>query len=142
LGRDTAHRLSACLPHRPKRQYASTALAVPESRRAPRQPLRFQGQYFDEETGLHYNRFRYYAPDIGRFISQDPIGLCQSDKPSIQQLVLHLLHQLALLADAVGHLHHHRPQQQLANWRDESWRQEMVAWPTIKTRIYPADRSQ
>ena len=39
------------------------------------QPLRFQGQYFDEETGLHYNRFRYFDPDIGRFISQDPIGI-------------------------------------------------------------------
>ena len=36
---------------------------------------RFQGQYFDIETGLHYNRFRYFDPDIGRFISQDPIGL-------------------------------------------------------------------
>ncbi|ECA8972391.1 RHS repeat-associated core domain-containing protein [Salmonella enterica subsp. enterica serovar Omuna] len=33
------------------------------------------GQYFDEETGLHYNLFRYYAPECGRFISQDPIGL-------------------------------------------------------------------
>jgi len=39
------------------------------------QNLRFQGQYFDTETGLHYNRFRYYDPDIGRFVSQDPIGL-------------------------------------------------------------------
>src|SRR5690606_7693453 len=39
------------------------------------QPLRFQGQYHDSETGLHYNRYRYYDPDIGRFISQDPIGL-------------------------------------------------------------------
>lgn len=38
------------------------------------QPLRFQGQYFDTETGLHYNRFRYYDPDIGRFVTQDPIG--------------------------------------------------------------------
>ncbi len=38
-------------------------------------PLRFQGQYFDSETGLHYNHFRYYDPDTGRFISQDPIGL-------------------------------------------------------------------
>jgi RHS repeat-associated protein len=37
--------------------------------------LRFQGQYFDEETGLHYNRFRYYEPESGRFINQDPIGL-------------------------------------------------------------------
>ncbi|RYC39743.1 RHS repeat-associated core domain-containing protein [Pectobacterium zantedeschiae] len=39
------------------------------------QPLRYQGQYFDAETGLHYNRFRYYDPDAGRFVSQDPIGL-------------------------------------------------------------------
>jgi RHS repeat-associated protein len=39
------------------------------------QPLRLQGQYFDEETGLHYNRFRYYDGDVGRFCSPDPIGL-------------------------------------------------------------------
>lgn len=38
-------------------------------------PLRFQGQYFDEETGLHYNRHRYYDPNCGQFITQDPIGL-------------------------------------------------------------------
>jgi len=37
--------------------------------------LRFQGQYADEETGLRYNLFRYYDPDVGRFVSQDPIGL-------------------------------------------------------------------
>lgn len=41
----------------------------------PIQPLRYQGQYEDEETGLHYNRFRYYDPDMARFLSQDPIGL-------------------------------------------------------------------
>ncbi|MCS0614691.1 RHS domain-containing protein [Massilia kyonggiensis] len=39
------------------------------------QPVRFQGQYYDSESGLHYNRFRYYDPDIGRFVSIDPIGL-------------------------------------------------------------------
>lgn len=39
------------------------------------QNLRFAGQYFDEETGLHYNRFRYYDPDVGRYLSQDPIAL-------------------------------------------------------------------
>ncbi len=38
-------------------------------------PLRFQGQYFDAETGLHYNRHLYYDPEIAGFISQDPIGL-------------------------------------------------------------------
>lgn len=38
-------------------------------------PFRYQGQYQDEETGLYYNRFRYYDPEIGSYISQDPIGL-------------------------------------------------------------------
>ena len=39
------------------------------------QNVRYQGQYADESTGLHYNTFRYYDPDIGRFVTQDPIGL-------------------------------------------------------------------
>ncbi|WP_159289946.1 RHS repeat domain-containing protein [Tenacibaculum maritimum] len=38
-------------------------------------PFRFSGQYEDIETGLYYNRFRYYSPDTGTYISQDPIGL-------------------------------------------------------------------
>ncbi|MDG9672352.1 RHS domain-containing protein [Hahella sp. CR1] len=38
-------------------------------------PLRFQGQYYDEETGLHYSRHRYYDPSTARFINQDPVGL-------------------------------------------------------------------
>lgn len=38
-------------------------------------PFRYQGQYEDEETGLYYNRFRYYSSDIGTFISSDPISI-------------------------------------------------------------------
>jgi RHS repeat-associated protein len=38
-------------------------------------PFRYQGQYEDVETGLYYNRFRYYSPDEGSYISKDPIGL-------------------------------------------------------------------
>ena len=38
-------------------------------------PFRYQVQYEDSETGLYYNRFRYYSPDEGMYTSQDPIGL-------------------------------------------------------------------
>ena len=38
-------------------------------------PFLYQGQYYDEEIWLAYNRFRYYSPDSGMYISQDPIGL-------------------------------------------------------------------
>ncbi|ECF2271989.1 type IV secretion protein Rhs, partial [Salmonella enterica subsp. enterica serovar Durham] len=43
--------------------------------RPVQQNLRFQGQYLDRETGLHYNLYRFYDPDTGKFISGDPIGL-------------------------------------------------------------------
>ena len=38
-------------------------------------PFRYQGQYEDEETGLYYNRFRYFDSSIGCYISQDPISI-------------------------------------------------------------------
>ncbi len=41
--------------------------------------LRFQGQYWDEETGLHYNFNRYYDPALGRYLTQDPLGLAGGD---------------------------------------------------------------
>jgi RHS repeat-associated protein len=40
-----------------------------------RTPLRFQGQYFDQESGLHYNRHRYYNPDVRRYLTPDPVKL-------------------------------------------------------------------
>ncbi|MGJ1020686.1 RHS repeat-associated core domain-containing protein, partial [Bacteroides fragilis] len=50
-------------------------------------PFRYQGQYEDEETGLYYNRFRYYSPDMGMYISSDPIGLA-GNNPTLYGYVL------------------------------------------------------
>ena len=48
--------------------YDSRELQIPQN-------MRFQGQYLERGAGLHYNTFRFYDPDIGRFITRDPIGL-------------------------------------------------------------------
>lgn len=62
-----------------KEEYQSQAIGDFEISAKALQPIRFQGQSFDAETGLHYNRFRYYDPDMGMFISRDPIGLMGGD---------------------------------------------------------------
>ena len=43
--------------------------------------LRFAGQYADEESGLHYNRHRYYDSETGQYLSPDPIGLLGGVNP-------------------------------------------------------------
>ncbi|MFJ8793346.1 DUF6531 domain-containing protein, partial [Streptomyces sp. NPDC102462] len=44
-------------------------------------PLRFPGQYADPETGLHYNYFRHYDPETGRYLTADPLGLAPAPNP-------------------------------------------------------------
>ncbi|MBF5004445.1 RHS repeat-associated core domain-containing protein [Diaphorobacter caeni] len=58
-----------------QREHALDRGNIPSDENERQQNLRFQGQYLDRETGLHYNTFRYYDADIGRFICPDPIGL-------------------------------------------------------------------
>ncbi len=43
--------------------------------------IRMQGQHLDEDLGLFYNRYRYYDPKLGRYISRDPIGLLGGRNP-------------------------------------------------------------
>jgi RHS repeat-associated protein len=45
------------------------------TRNLPPQPIRFQGQYEDAESGLFYNRYRYYDPSAAKYLTQDPISL-------------------------------------------------------------------
>ncbi|MEU5108537.1 RHS repeat-associated core domain-containing protein, partial [Streptomyces sp. NPDC021354] len=44
-------------------------------------PLRFPGQYFDPESGLHYNHHRYYDPTTARYLTPDPLGLTPDPNP-------------------------------------------------------------
>ncbi|MEU1050611.1 putative T7SS-secreted protein [Streptomyces sp. NPDC005897] len=44
-------------------------------------PLRFPGQYYDPETGLHYNYFRHYDPETARYLTPDPLGLSPAANP-------------------------------------------------------------
>jgi RHS repeat-associated protein len=57
---------------------AKEAISEAARKAGIRNPIRFQGQYEDAETGLFYNRHRYYDPDTGRYFSQDPISLMGS----------------------------------------------------------------
>ncbi|MFD7233609.1 putative T7SS-secreted protein [Streptomyces sp. NPDC059881] len=59
-------------------------------------PLRFPGQYFDPESGLHYNYLRYYDPESARYLSQDPLGLAPAPNPAAY------VHNPLLWADPLG----------------------------------------
>ncbi|MFD7920618.1 HYD1 signature containing ADP-ribosyltransferase family protein [Streptomyces sp. NPDC059740] len=59
-------------------------------------PLRFPGQYFDAETELHYNYFRYYEPGAGRYLSADPLGLPPAPNPATY------VHNPLALSDSCG----------------------------------------
>ncbi|MFE3559711.1 putative T7SS-secreted protein [Streptomyces sp. NPDC059193] len=45
-------------------------------------PLRFPGQYFDQESALHYNHFRTYDPETARYLTPDPLGLAPAPNPA------------------------------------------------------------
>ena len=58
------------------RVWGNTLEEVREPYYIEEQNLRFQGQYLDRETGLHFNTFRFYDPNVGRFTTPNPKSLC------------------------------------------------------------------
>jgi RHS repeat-associated protein len=48
--------------------------------------LRFPGQYYDGETGLHYNWHRYYEPSAGRYLTADPLGVVPDHTATLSNL--------------------------------------------------------
>ncbi|MQY16188.1 hypothetical protein SRB5_63840 [Streptomyces sp. RB5] len=66
-------------------------------------PLRFPGQYYDPETGLHYNHHRYYDPVTARFTTPDPLGLAPAPNPTAYVHNPHTWADLQGLAPTTGH---------------------------------------
>jgi RHS repeat-associated protein len=66
--------------------------------------IRLPGQYYDNETGLHYNYHRYYDPTIGRYLKADPIGLAGGINPYTYSLnnPINLIDPLGLRALTEG----------------------------------------
>ncbi len=56
---------------------AQDAISEAACKAGIRNPIRFQGQYFDDEMGLHYNRYRYYDPHTARYLIHDPSDLVE-----------------------------------------------------------------
>ena len=71
-------------------------------------PFRQLGQYEDEETVLYYNRFRYYDPNTGTYISQDPIGLA-GNNPTLYAFVKKLNTEVDIFGLSATHGHHSDP---------------------------------
>ncbi len=59
-------------------------------------PFRYQGHYEDVETGLYYNRFRYYSPDEGICLNHDPIRLAAGER------LYSYVHDTNIWVDPVG----------------------------------------
>jgi len=73
--------------------------------------FRFPGQYYDAETGLHYNWHRYYDPKTGRYLTPDPIGLAGGINPYV-----YVENDPVNLVDPLGLLTQSQRQTLVRNW--------------------------
>jgi RHS repeat-associated protein len=73
-------------------------------------PFRYPGQYEDVETGLYYNRFRYYEPGAGIYVSQDPIRLT-SGECNLYSYVKDSNSWVDIYGLSGNHLHHTIPRE-------------------------------
>lgn len=67
---------------RAAKRFADGGAALAETVDEDLCPIRFQGQWDDPETGVFYNRHRYYDPAVGTYLSVDPVGLDGGDRPN------------------------------------------------------------
>ncbi len=77
-------------------------------------PFRQLGQYGDIETGLYYNRFRYYNPETGLYLSVDPVGL-DGNNPNFYAYVFDSNSEVDLFGLAAMPWHHLIPQEMMKN---------------------------
>nr|WP_240478701.1 RHS repeat-associated core domain-containing protein [Dickeya fangzhongdai] len=68
--------------------------------------LRYQGQVYDAETGLYYNRHRYFDPELGQYLSADPLGILGGIRPQgYVHNPLELVDPLGLVGDPANSTH-------------------------------------
>ena len=81
--------------------------------------LRFPGQYYDSETGLHYNYFRDYDPSTGRYLQSDPIGIQRDYSNPQLQLAIEIgaLDETQFANEELNHIYGYVGQNPLA-WMD------------------------
>ncbi|MGL4234586.1 RHS repeat-associated core domain-containing protein, partial [Tabrizicola sp.] len=81
-GNTNAAPLGEGVPSSPRSFGALALVLAADPEPTPLCPIRFQGQWADEESGLHYNRYRYYDPLTGSYLSPDPIGVMGGLRPN------------------------------------------------------------
>lgn len=110
--------------------------------------LRWPGHYFDAATGLHYNRFRYYDPRLGRYLESDPLGCAggvnlyaYTKNPLVSVDVLGLHNEETHPPDESGRPTHERPPM-LAAAAKSAKRRKLVRVETDAGPEFPAGTRQ